>query len=181
MELKANYHNTIQKELLEELKLQNVMQVPTLSKITLNIGLGEALNNPQALERMSSDLAMIAGQKPVVTKARKAISNFKIRQGFSIGLAVTLRGQKMWDFYYKLVTIVLPRVKDFRGVNPHSFDKQGNYSLGIREHTIFPEIDPAAVDKTRSFEVTIVTTGRNPEHARLLLKKLGMPFRSLEK
>lgn len=176
MELKNKYKNEIVEKMQKEFKLPNSMAVPTLKKITLNIGMGEGHDNPNTLEKMTADFALMTGQKPVITKAKKAISNFKIRKGFPVGIMVTLRGEKMWDFYFRLVNIVIPRIRDFRGLSVKSFDKQGNYSMGIKEHTIFPEIDPTNVDKVRSFEISIVTNSKDPKLSRKLLEYLGMPF-----
>jgi large subunit ribosomal protein L5 len=174
--LKERYKKEISKDLQKELKLDNQMAVPTLEKIVVNVGMGEVINNSQALEKMSGDLTLITGQKPLETKAKKAISNFQIRMGQSIGLKVTLRGDRMWDFYEKLVDVILPRIRDFRGVSRKSFDGQGNYALGVKDHTVFPEIDPNKIDKIRSFEVIIVTTAKNDTDGVKLLSKLGMPF-----
>lgn len=174
--LKERYKKEIVPELKKELGYTNDLSVPNLSEIIVNVGLGEAVTNPQAIEQMSKDIATITGQKPYVTKARRAISNFKIRAGQKIGLKVTLRRERMWDFFQKLVNIVLSRVKDFRGVSRRAFDGQGNYALGIREHTVFADIDPNKVDKLRSLQVVIVTTARDDKEGLLLLEKLGMPF-----
>lgn len=152
------------------------MQVPRLNKIVLNIGLGEAIQNPKAMESAEKDLTAIAGQHPVVTKAKKAIAAFKLRPGLAIGMMVTLRGQRMYDFYDKLVNIVLPRIRDFQGVSPDSFDGHGNYALGFREQVVFPEIDYDKIDKLRGLEIVIVTTATSDEEGRELLRSLGMPF-----
>ncbi len=153
------------------------MEVPRISKVVVNIGLGEAMDNPKALEAASSDVTAITGQKPVITKARKSIANFKLREGRAIGVAVTLRGERMWSFLDRLMNIVLPRVRDFRGVSSKAFDGRGNYTLGLREQIIFPEIEYDKVDRVRGMEITIVTTARTDDHAATLLKLLGMPFR----
>lgn len=174
--LKEKYIKEAIPALKKELGISNDFAVPNLEKIVINTGLGEAIKNAEALGKMSEDLAIITGQKPLETKAKKAISNFDLRIGDKIGLKVTLRRDRMWNFFKKLVSIVLPRVKDFRGVSPKSFDGRGNYSLGIREHTVFPEIDPNKVDKLRSLQVIIVTTAENDKDALSLLEKLGMPF-----
>ncbi len=158
----------------------NIMQVPRITKIVLNIGLGEAMDNPKALEAAMGDLATITGQKPVMTKARVSIANFKLREGRIIGTKVTLRGDKMWAFLDRLVNTVLPRWRDFRGVSPDAFDGRGNYTLGLREQLIFPEIEYDKIDKVRGMEVTIVTTAESDDHARMMLQLLGMPFRKEE-
>jgi len=155
---------------------KNPMEVPRIRKVVLNIGLGEALQNPRALEAASADLAAITGQKPVTTRARKSIAGFKVRKGMPIGLMVTLRGDRMWDFLDRLMNVALPRVRDFRGVPRHAFDGRGNYSLGIREQVVFPEIEYGAVDRLRGLQVSIVTTARTDEEGMKLLELLGMPF-----
>jgi large subunit ribosomal protein L5 len=152
------------------------MQVPRIEKVVVNIGVGEALDNPKALEGAVSDLTLITGQKPVILVAKKAISNFKLREGRQIGVKVTLRGEKMWAFLDRLINIALPRVRDFRGISADSFDGRGNYTLGIREQLIFPEIAYDKIDKLRGMEVSIVTTAKNDDQARTLLSKFGMPF-----
>jgi large subunit ribosomal protein L5 len=153
------------------------MQVPRVTKVIVNIGMGEARENPKALDAAVSDVTQITGQKPIVTKAKKAIANFKLREGMLNGIKVTLRGEKMWSFLDRLMNIVLPRVRDFRGISPNSFDGRGNYSLGMREQLNFPEIEYDKIDKVRGLEMTIVTTAPNDEQARRLLQLLGMPFR----
>ncbi len=158
----------------------NIMQVPRITKIVLNIGLGEAMDNPKALEAAMGDLATITGQKPVMTKARVSIANFKLREGRIIGTKVTLRGDKMWAFLDRLINTALPRWRDFRGVSPDAFDGRGNYTLGLREQLIFPEIEYDKIDKVRGMEVTIVTTAESDDHARMMLQLLGMPFRKEE-
>ena len=163
--------------LMERFGYKNIMQVPRIEKVVVNIGLGEALQNPKALDHAARDLATITGQKPLVTRARKAIATFKLRKGNPIGLKVTLRGRRMYDFLDRLFNVALPRVRDFRGVSPDSFDGRGNYTLGLREQLIFPEIDYDQVDRVRGMEVTIVTTAETDEEARELLRLLGMPFR----
>lgn len=162
--------------LMKELGITNPMAVPKLSKIVVNCGMGEALKEKKALESMSAQLAVITGQKPMVTRAKRAISTFKLRAGDAIGLKVTLRGRRMYDFFTKLVTIAIPRVRDFRGVSNTGFDGHGSYTLGISEQSIFPELEYALVDKTRGFEVTFVTSAHTSEHAKKLLTLLGMPF-----
>ncbi len=159
---------------------KNVMQVPRVTKVVLNIGLGEAMDNPKALEAAMGDLATITGQKPVMTKARVSIANFKLREGRIIGTKVTLRGDKMWAFLDRLINTALPRWRDFRGVSPDAFDGRGNYTLGLREQLIFPEIEYDKIDKVRGMEVTIVTTAESDDHARMMLQLLGMPFRKEE-
>jgi large subunit ribosomal protein L5 len=176
--LKEKYNNEIVPALKERLNLDNVMEVPRLQKIVLNIGLGEALENAKALDAAVEDLTKIAGQKPVITIARKSIANFKLREGRAIGSKVTLRGERMWSFLDRLMSIALPRMRDFRGVNPDSFDGRGNYTLGFHEQLIFPEISYDEIDKVRGFEVTIVTSAVNDEGGRELLRMLGMPFAS---
>jgi large subunit ribosomal protein L5 len=156
---------------------RNIMEVPRIEKVVINIGLGEAMDDSKALEAALTDLTTIAGQKPIQTKARKSIANFKLREGRIIGSKVTLRGYRMWAFLDRLVNVALPRVRDFRGVSPNSFDGRGNYTLGLRDQLIFPEIEYDKIDKLRGMEITIVTTAKNDEHSRELLRFLGMPFR----
>jgi large subunit ribosomal protein L5 len=175
--LKDRYVKEISPALMKSLGLTNVMEVPRIKKVVINIGLGEALDNPKALDAAVVDLTAITGQKPVITKARKSIANFKLREGRSIGTAVTLRGDKMWAFLDRLMNIVLPRVRDFRGVSAESFDGRGNYTLGLKEQIIFPEIEYDKVDKVRGMEITIVTTAPSDDQALALLQLLGMPFR----
>jgi large subunit ribosomal protein L5 len=175
--LKEKYENEVVPALMQEFKYSSVMQVPRLQKAVLNIGLGEALQNNKALDAAVADLAAISGQKPVVTKAKKSIAAFKLREGMSIGAMVTLRGVRMYDFLDRLVNLSLPRLRDFRGVSRRSFDGRGNYSLGLREQIIFPEIEYDKVDKIRGLEVAIVTTARDDAQGYALLKRLGMPFR----
>jgi large subunit ribosomal protein L5 len=174
--LKERYAEEIVPTLMEEFNYDNVMQVPRLRKVVLNVGLGEALDNPKAVENAVRDLATIAGQQPVTTRARKSIASFKLREGRVVGAKVTLRGQRMWDFLDRLMNLALPRTRDFRGV-PDRFDGRGNYTLGVREQLIFPEIDYDTIDKVRGFEVSINTTAETDEEARRLLELLGMPFR----
>ena len=175
--MKERYDTEVVPALMKALNLTNIMEVPRISKVVVNIGLGEAMDNPKALEAASSDVTAITGQKPVITKARKSIANFKLREGRAIGVAVTLRGERMWSFLDRLMNIVLPRVRDFRGVSAKAFDGRGNYTLGLREQIIFPEIEYDKVDRVRGMEITIVTTARTDDHAAALLKLLGMPFR----
>lgn len=175
--LKDSYQNEAVPALKKIFEYRNVMEVPRIQKVVINIGLGEAMDNPKALEAAVGDLATISGQKPIQTKARKSIANFKLREGRVIGAKVTLRGERMWSFLDRLINVALPRVRDFRGISPDSFDGRGNYTLGLRDQLIFPEIEYDKIDKLRGMEVTIVTTAKNDEHARTLLKLLGMPFR----
>ena len=175
--MKERYQKELVPEMMKELNLDNIMQVPRITKVMVNIGLGEALDNPKALDAAVGDVIQITGQKPVITKAKKAIANFKLREGRSIGVKVTLRGERMWSFLDRVINIVLPRVRDFRGVSPDSFDGRGNYTLGLREQLIFPEIEYDKIDKIRGLEISIVTTAPNDDQARLLLQLLGMPFR----
>jgi large subunit ribosomal protein L5 len=175
--LKEIYKEEIAPALFEELNLENVMQIPNIEKIVVNIGVGEALDNPKALDEAVRDLTTITGQRPVVTKAKKSIANFKLREGRVIGTKVTLRGDRMWAFLDRLVNVALPRVRDFRGISADSFDGRGNYTLGLREQLIFPEINYDDVGTVRGMEITIVTTAENDDQARALLTKVGMPFR----
>jgi len=175
--LKERYQREIAPALAKEFDITNPMAVPKLEKIVINMGLGEAIANSKIVDTAAAELASVAGQKPVVTKAKKSIASFKLRAGMPIGSMVTLRGDRMYEFLDRLVSVALPRVRDFRGVSPRSFDGRGNYTLGIREQLIFPEIDFNKVDKTRGMNISIVTTARNDEQARSLLKALGMPFR----
>ncbi len=174
--LKERYRSEIVPELMREFSYRNVMQVPRVEKVTLNIGLGEARDNARAVESATADLATISGQKAVITKAKKAIANFKIRQNMPIGAAVTLRGDRMYEFLDRMVNAALPRIRDFRGVSTKAFDGRGNFSLGLREQLIFPEIDYDKVDRIRGLEVNIITTARNDEEGRRLLEMMGMPF-----
>jgi large subunit ribosomal protein L5 len=174
--LHERYRKEIAPALVKAFDFKNVMQVPRVEKVILNIGVGEALDNPKALEAAVSDLTVIAGQKPVTTKAKKSIANFKLREGRLIGAKVTLRGERMWAFLDRLLNIALPRVRDFRGVSANAFDGRGNYTLGVKDQLVFPEIEYDKVDKMRGLEVTIVTSARNDEQARALLQLLGMPF-----
>lgn len=174
---KEKYNNEVLPALKKKFGYKNNLEVPKLINVKVNIGLGEALTNSKALESMSEALRLITGQKPVETKAKKAISNFKIRKGDVIGLIVTMRGNRMWYFLDRLINIVLPRVRDFRGLSENSFDTKGNYSLGIKEHVVFPEIDPNTVDKIRGLGINIVTTAETREEGLELLKLLGMPFK----
>ena len=174
--MQERYNKEIAPALLKSFGFKNVMQVPRLEKIVLNIGLGESMDNPKALEAAVADLTLVTGQKPVQTKARKSIANFKLREGRVIGTKVTLRGPRMWAFFDRLVNIALPRVRDFRGISPNAFDGRGNYTLGIKDQLVFPEIEYDKIDKLRGMEVTIVTTAQTDAEARALLRLLGMPF-----
>jgi large subunit ribosomal protein L5 len=175
--LKERYQKELVPALMKTLNLDSVMQVPRLEKVVVNIGMGEAMDNSKAMDAAVSDVTQITGQKPVITKARKSIANFKLREGRAIGVKVTLRGERMWAFVDRLVNIVLPRVRDFRGVSADAFDGRGNYTLGLREQLIFPEIEYDKIDKIRGMEITIVTTSTTDDQAALLLQLLGMPFR----
>jgi large subunit ribosomal protein L5 len=174
--LKEQYQEEIVPALMKEFEFKSVMQVPRLTKIVVNIGLGEALDNAKAIEFATNDITAITGQRPVVTKAKKSIASFKLREGRSIGVKVTLRGERMWAFLTRLIHVALPRTRDFQGISPDSFDGRGNYTLGLREQLIFPEINYDTIDKIRGMEVTIVTTAQTDEEGRQLLDKLGMPF-----
>ena len=175
--LKQIYTEEIAPALFEELALENVMQIPKIQKVVVNIGVGEAIDNPKALDEAVRDLTTITGQRPVITKAKKSIANFKLREGRTIGTKVTLRGDRMWAFLDRLINVALPRVRDFRGISPDAFDGRGNYTLGLEEQLIFPEINYDQVEKVRGMEITIVTTAENDDQARTLLTKFGMPFR----
>ena len=170
------YNDKIAAGMKEKFGYKNVMQIPKLAKIVVNIGVGEAKENAKVLDSALSDLEKIAGQKPVITKAKKSIANFKLREGMPIGCKVTLRGEKMYDFADRLINLALPRVRDFRGVNPNSFDGRGNYALGIKEQLIFPEIEYDKIDKVRGMDIIFVTTAQTDEEARELLTMFGMPF-----
>jgi large subunit ribosomal protein L5 len=176
--LKERYEKEVGPALLKEFGYKNRMQLPTVHKIVLNIGLGEAITNAKAIDAAVGDLRIISGQQPVVTKAKKSIAQFKVRTGNPIGAMVTLRGERMWEFLDRLFSIALPRTRDFHGVSPRSFDGRGNYTLGLREQLLFPEIDYDKIDKIRGMEVSIVTTARTDEEGRRLLQLLGMPFRA---
>lgn len=175
--LKEKYTREVAPALMQEFKFTSVMQVPRIEKVVLNIGVGEAIQNQKSLEAAVGDLTMIAGQKPVVTRAKKSVAAFKVRQGMPIGAMVTMRGGAMYDFLDRLMNMALPRVRDFRGVSRRSFDGRGNYSLGLREQIIFPEIEYDKIDKIRGLEVAIVTTAPDDAQGYALLKRLGMPFR----
>ncbi len=175
--LQTKYREGIVPELREEFSYGNPHEVPRVTKVVLNMGLGEAVQNPKIIESAQAELTAIAGQRAVVTRAKRSIATFKLRQGMPIGVSVTLRRVQMWEFLDRLLNVALPRVRDFRGVNPKGFDGKGNYSMGIREHIIFPEIDYDKTDKIKGLNVTIVTTATTDEEARSLLRRLGMPFR----
>ncbi|MCS7088048.1 MAG: 50S ribosomal protein L5 [Thermoflexales bacterium] len=176
-DLKQMYVNEIRPALMKRFGYKNIMQVPKIEKIVINVGVGrESADNPKVVDFAVNDIMMIAGQRPIVTRARKSIAGFKLREGRPIGVKVTLRGQRMYDFLYRLIHLALPRVRDFRGVSPDAFDGRGNYTLGLREQIIFPEVDYDKIDKVRGLEVTIVTTARTDEEGRELLRLFGMPF-----
>jgi large subunit ribosomal protein L5 len=176
--LKEKYRSEVVEALTREFLYANPLQVPTLHKVVVNIGLGEAVANPKALDAATRDLAIITGQKPVVTRAKKSVASFKIRTGNAIGAMVTLRGERMWEFLERLIAITLPRIRDFQGVSPKAFDGRGNYTLGLREQISFPEVDYDSIDRIRGLEVSIVTTARTDEEGHRLLQLLGMPFRA---
>jgi len=175
--MQERYTQEVVPALQNAFNYRNTMEVPRIQKIVVNIGLGEAMGNPKALEAAVTDLTTITGQKPILTKSRKSIANFKLREGVIIGAKVTLRGDRMWAFLDRLVNVALPRVREFRGVSPEAFDGRGNYTLGLRDQLIFPEIEYDKIDKLRGMEITIVTTAKNDEHSRAMLKFFGMPFR----
>ncbi|MFN2126876.1 MAG: 50S ribosomal protein L5 [Anaerolineales bacterium] len=177
LSIKERYKEEVIPALMNSLNLSNIMEVPRVKKVVVNVGVGEAIDNAKALDATISDLRLITGQQPVVTKARKSIANFKLREGRSIGVKVTLRGDRMWAFLDRLMNIAMPRVRDFRGVSPNAFDGRGNYTLGLREQLVFPEIDYDKIDKIRGLEVSIVTSARDDDQGRQLLQLLGMPFR----
>jgi large subunit ribosomal protein L5 len=178
--MQEKYNNDVVPALRKAFDLKNIMEVPRIQKVVVNIGMGEAMDNPKAMEAAVNDLTIITGQKPVMTKARKSIANFKLREGRLIGTKVTLRGDRMWSFLDRLMNTALPRVRDFRGVSGNAFDGRGNYTLGLRDQLIFPEIEYDKIDKLRGMEVTIVTTAQNDDQARTLLQLLGMPFSKKE-
>ena len=175
--LKEKYEKEIVPAMMKEFEYKNKHQVPKVEKIVINMGIGEGSRNPDLIEQHAKQLALIAGQKPLVTRAKKSISNFKIRKGMTIGLKVTLRGPRMYNFLYKLINIALPKVRDFRGLNPNSFDGRGNYSFGLTEQLVFPEISPDEARRVQGMDITIVTTAKTDEEARKLLELFGMPFR----
>lgn len=175
--LATAYKDEIVPKMMEKFNYDSVMAVPKIDKIVLNVGLGEAKDNQKLLDSVVEEISLITGQKPVVTRAKKSVSNFRLREGMPVGVKVTLRGELMWEFLYKLINITLPRIRDFRGVSPKSFDGRGNYSLGIREQIVFPEINIDKIEKIHGLEITIVTTAETDEEAYELLKLMGMPFR----
>ena len=174
--MQSIYLNEVKTKLAEEFGYKNQMEIPKMQKIAVNVGMGESLTNKNAIESMLGDLTLITGQKPVVTKAKISIANFNLREGMRVGIKVTLRSKRMWDFWDRLVNLSLPRIRDFRGISANSFDGNGNYNLGIREHIIFPEIDYGKVDKIRSFQITIATSAKTDQEGYKLLQLLGMPF-----
>lgn len=174
--LKAKYQAEIAKAMMEKFSYKNVMEIPKIEKVVINTGLGDIKDNSKSINMVVEEMATITGQKPVVTKAKKSVANFKVRQGMAIGMKVTLRGDQMYEFVDRLVSISLPRVRDFKGVNPNSFDGRGNYTMGIREQLIFPEINIEQVETTRGMDITFVTTAKTDEEARELLRLFGMPF-----
>ena len=175
--LKETYNNELKKAMMEKFSYNSVMEIPKLEKIVVNMGLGSAKENPKVIKAAVEELGLITGQKPVVTKAKKSVANFKLREGMPIGCKVTLRGSKMYNFADKLINLSLPRVRDFRGVNPNAFDGRGNYALGIKEQLIFPEISYDQIDKVRGMDIIFVTTAKTDEEARELLRLFGMPFK----
>ena len=178
--LKTLYKEQIAAQLQTELGLENVMEIPVLDKIVVNMGIGEAIQDKKAVDEAVDELSLITGQKPRINRARKSIANFKLREGMPVGVSVTLRGARMWEFFDRLLAVAIPRVRDFRGLNPKAFDGRGNYSLGASEQLIFPEIDFDNVSTTRGMNITICTTADNDEHARALLTAFGFPFRKVE-
>lgn len=173
---KEKYQNDVAKAMIEKFGYKNVMQIPKIEKVVINMGLGDGKDNPKVLKVAVDELAIIAGQAPIVTKAKKSVANFKVRQGMNVGAKVTLRGSRMYEFLDRFITIALPRVRDFRGVNPNSFDGRGNYTVGIKEQLIFPEINIDKVETVRGMDITFVTTAKTDEEARELLRLMGMPF-----
>jgi large subunit ribosomal protein L5 len=176
--MKTKYQTEVVDALTREFLYANAMQVPTVNKIVLNIGLGEAVANVKVLDAATRDLSIIAGQKPIITKAKKSVASFKLREGMPIGAMVTLRGERMWEFLDRLISVALPRIRDFQGISGKSFDGRGNYTLGLRDQLVFPEIDYDQIDRLRGLEVSIVTTARTDEEGRRLLQLMGMPFRA---
>ena len=175
--LKEKYQNEVVKSMMERFNYENVMEVPKLEKVVINMGIGEARDNPKIMESAVKELEIIAGQKPVVTQAKKSIANFKLREGMKVGTKVTLRGERMYHFLDKLMNVALPRVRDFRGVSSSSFDGRGNYALGIKEQLIFPEIEYDMIESIRGLDIVVVTTAKTDEEARVFLEKMGMPFK----
>ncbi len=177
MDLREKYQKEVKAKLMEKFKYKNIHQIPKIEKIAVNMGLGEAVSNPKIIDQALEELALITGQRPKICRARKSIAGFKLRKGMPIGVMVTLRGKRMYDFLARLIHVALPRVRDFRGLPRSGFDGRGNYTLGIADHTIFPELDVGKIDKVKGMSVTIVTTAKTDEEAYELLKELGMPFR----
>jgi len=175
--LQEHYRDTVVKQLMEKFGYKSVMEVPRITKITLNMGVGEALTDKKVLEHAMDDMARISGQKPIICRARKSVAGFKVREGWPIGCKVTLRKQRMYEFLDRLISIAIPRVRDFRGLNPKSFDGQGNYSMGVREQIIFPEIDYDKIDAIRGMDITVTTTARNDEEGRALLEAFNFPLK----
>lgn len=175
--LKEYYKNEVASKMMDEFGYSNVMQIPIVKKVVVNIGVGEAIDNAKALDGAVADLTLITGQKPVITRARKSVANFKLREGRAIGVKVTLRGDRMWQFLDRLINLALPRTRDFRGISPRGFDGRGNFTLGLREQLIFPEIDFDKIDKVRGMEISIVTTAQTDEEGRRLLKLMNFPFK----
>jgi large subunit ribosomal protein L5 len=178
--MQERYQKEVAPALFKTFSLKNVMQVPGIKKVVINIGMGEAMDNPKAMEAAVADLATITGQKPIMTKAKKSVANFKLREGRLIGTKVTLRGERMWAFLDRLLNVALPRVRDFRGVSANAFDGRGNYTLGLKDQLVFPEIEYDKIDKLRGMEITIVTSAKDDDQARALLQMLGMPFSKKE-
>ena len=176
--LREKYLGEVREELIKRFQYKSIMEVPRIEKVVINMGVGDAKDNSKILDAAVNDLSLIVGQKPVITKAKKSVASFKVREGMSIGCMVTLRGEQMYDFVDKLYNIALPRVRDFRGISPKSFDGRGNYTIGIKEQLVFPEIDYSKVEKIRGMDITIVTTAKTDEEARELLRLLGMPFKA---
>jgi len=175
--LKQKYRQEVVPAMMDKFGYRNVMEVPRLEKVVINVGLGEAIQNPKAIDAAIEDIRAITGQQPVVTRAKKSVAAFKVREGMRIGVKVTLRGSRMYDFVDRLINVALPRVRDFRGISPRAFDGRGNYTLGLKEQLIFPEINYDKIDKVRGMDITLVTTAKNDEEARELLKLIGMPFK----
>ncbi len=176
-ELRQRYQEKVIPAMMDKFGYRNVMEVPRLEKVVINVGLGEAIQNPKAIDAAIEDIRTITGQQPVVTRAKKSVAAFKVRQGMRIGVKVTLRGDRMYDFVERLISVALPRVRDFRGISPWSFDGRGNYTLGLKEQLIFPEVNYDKIDKVRGMEITLVTTAENDEEAREMLRLMGMPFK----
>lgn len=176
--LKSRYNNTVKAQLAQELGIENAMQIPKLEKIVINMGVGEATQQPALLEKAVEELTLISGQKPIITKAKNSIAGFKLREGQSIGCKVTLRGDRMWEFFDRLLAVAVPRIRDFRGLPAHSWDGRGNYTFGLKDQTVFPEVNPDRVDRPRGMDITIVTTADNNEGGKALLTAFGFPFKT---